>query len=82
MSTRQYTRHVSEWVTDIGLQAKKYGTHSFRRAEASIIYDATAGLRTVQILLGRTKVESTVRYFGGDVGDGFERLEQPDIWRG
>jgi site-specific recombinase XerC len=55
ISTRQYARLVDEWVTGIGLRREEYGTHSLRRAKASIIYKATGNLRAVQILLGHTK---------------------------
>ena len=67
ISTRQYARLVDEWVTGIGLPGEDYGTHSLRRTKASIIYKATGNLRAVQILLGHTKIESTVRYLGVDV---------------
>ena len=64
LSTRQYARLVDEWVTGIGLHREDYGTHSLRRTKASIIYKATGNLRAIQILLGHTKIESTVRYLG------------------
>jgi len=69
ISTRQYARLVEEWVTGIGLLRQDYGTHSLRRTKASIIYKQTGNLRAVQILLGNTKIESTVRYLGVDVED-------------
>lgn len=62
MSTRQYARLVDEWVTAIGLRRAEYGTHSLRRTKASMIYKATGNLRAIQILLGHTKIENTVRY--------------------
>jgi integrase len=61
MSTRQYARLVQEWVVGIGLQPQEYGTHSLRRTKVSMIYKATGNLRAVQILLGRAKIESTIR---------------------
>jgi len=63
LSTRQYARIVDDWVTSIGLDKNAYGTHSMRRTKASIIYKQTKNLRAVQILLGHTKLESTVRYY-------------------
>jgi integrase len=66
ISTRQYARLVDEWATGIGLRTEDYGTHSLRRTKASIIYKRTGDLRPVQILLGHTKIESTVRYLGVD----------------
>ena len=79
MSTRQYARLVDEWVTGIGLPSEDYGTHSLRRTKASIIYKATGNLRAVQILLGHTKIESTVRYLGVDVEDALTLAEGTEI---
>lgn len=62
ISTRQYARLVDEWVTAIGLRRDDYGTHSLRRTKAAIIYKQTGNLRAIQILLGHTKIETTVRY--------------------
>ncbi|RUW98828.1 integrase [Mesorhizobium sp. M8A.F.Ca.ET.059.01.1.1] len=79
MSTRQYARLVDEWVVAIGLRPQEYGTHSLRRTKASIIYKATGNLRAVQILLGHTKIENTVRYLGVDVEDALELAEATEI---
>jgi integrase len=79
LSTRQYTRLVDEWVTEIGLQREEYGTHSLRRTKASIIYKATGNLRAVQILLGHSKIENTVRYLGVDVEDALALAEATEI---
>ena len=79
LSTRQYARLVDEWVTAIGLRHEEYGTHSLRRTKASIIYKATGNLRAVQILLGHTKIENTVRYLGVDVEDAPELAEGTEI---
>jgi len=79
ISTRQYARLVDEWVTGIGLPGEDYGTHSLRRTKASIIYKATGNLRAVQILLGHTKIESTVRYLGVDVEDALTLAEGTEI---
>ena len=79
MSTRQYARLVDEWVTGIGLHAEDYGTHSLRRTKASIIYKQTGNLRAVQILLGHTKIESTVRYLGVDIEDALALAEGTEI---
>jgi integrase len=78
MSTRQYARLVDEWVTAIGLRRAEYGTHSLRRTKASMIYKA-GNLRAVQILLGHTKIENTVRYLGVDIEDALTLAEHTDI---
>jgi len=57
LSTRQYARIVSRWVASIGLDPRKYGTHSLRRTKAALIYKRTGNLRAVQILLGHTKID-------------------------
>ena len=79
LSTRQYARLVDEWVSAIGLRREEYGTHSLRRTKASIIYKATGNLRAVQILLGHTKIENTVRYLGVDVEDALELAEGTEV---
>jgi site-specific recombinase XerD len=79
LSTRQFARPVDEWVAGIGLNREDYGTHSLRRTKASIIYKATGNLRAVQILLGQTKIESTVRYVGVDVEDVLSLAERTDV---
>lgn len=79
MSTRQYARLVDEWVAGTGLRREEYGTHSLRRTKASIIYKATGNLRAVQILLGHTKIENTVRYLGVDVEDALALAEATEI---
>lgn len=79
LSTRQYARLVDEWVSAIGLRREEYGTHSLRRTKASIIYKATGNLRAVQILLGHTKIENTVRYLGVDIEDALALAEGTEI---
>ena len=79
IGTRQYARIVDSWVTEIGLNPSEYGTHSMRRTKASLIYRRTKNLRAVQLLLGHTKLESTVRYLGIEVDDALEMAEQTEI---
>ena len=79
IKTRQYARIVNGWVTEIGLDASDYGTHSLRRAKVSLIYRRTKNLRAIQLLLGHTKLESTVRYLGIEVDDALEMAEQTEI---
>ena len=79
LSTRQYSRIVGSWVKCIGLDAAAYGTHSLRRTKATLIYRRTRNLRAVQLLLGHTKLESTVRYLGIEVDDALEIAEQTEV---
>jgi len=79
MTTRQYARLVSGWVGSIGLDPKLFGTHSLRRTKATLIYRRTGNLRAVQLLLGHTKIESTVRYLGIEVDDALAIAEQVDV---
>ena len=79
LSTRQYARLVDEWVSTVGLDRHEYGTHSLRRTKASLIYKATGNLRAVQILLGHTNIENTVRYLGVDIDDALTLSERTDI---
>ena len=79
MTTRQYGRLLSEWMASIGLDPKLFGTHSLRRTKATLIYRRTGNLRAVQLLLGHTKIESTVRYLGIEVDDALEIAEQVEV---
>jgi integrase len=76
---RQYTRIVSSWVAGIGLDPSQYGTHSMRRTKATLIYRQTKNLRAVQLLLGHSKLDSTVRYLGIEINDALEMSEQIDV---
>ena len=78
MSVRQYARVVDGWVSMIGLDPIEYGTHSMRRSKAALIYRRTGNMRAVQLLLGHTKLESTVRYLGIEVDDALVIAEQID----
>ena len=79
LTTRQYARLVREWVASIGLDPLTFGTHSMRRTKATLIYRRTGNLRAVQLLLGHTKIESTVRYLGIEVDDALEIAEKTDV---
>ena len=79
MTTRQYARLLGFWLSAIGLDPLAYGTHSLRRTKASMIYRRTGNLRAVQLLLGHSKIESTVRYLGIDVDDALLIAEQVEI---
>jgi integrase len=79
ISTRQYERLLKHWVKEIGLDPAAYGTHSMRRTKATLIYRRTKNLRAVQLLLGHSKIESTVRYLGIEVDDALEMAEQTEV---
>jgi len=79
LATRQYARLVGQWVASIGLDPLKYGTHSLRRTKATLIYRRTGNLRAVQLLLGHTKIESTVRYLGIEIDDAIEIAEKIEV---
>lgn len=79
VSTRQYARMVHLWAAAVGLDSSAYGTHSMRRTKATLIYKRTKNLRAVQLLLGHSKLESTVRYLGIEVDDALEISEQTEI---
>jgi len=78
-STRQYARLVRDWVKSIGLEPSAYGTHSMRRTKVSQIYKKTGNLRAVQLLLGHTKMDSTVRYLGVELEDALAISEAVEI---
>jgi len=79
LTTRQYARLVSEWIGSVGLDPRLFGTHSLLRTKATLIYRRTGNLRAVQLLLGHTKIESTVRYLGIEVDDALAIAEQVDV---
>jgi len=79
LTTRQYARLVADWIASVGLDPRFFGTHSLRRTKATVIYRRTGNLRAVQLLLGHTKIESTVRYLGIEVDDAITIAEQVDV---
>ncbi|MFZ2541548.1 MAG: tyrosine-type recombinase/integrase, partial [Gallionella sp.] len=79
ITTRQYARIVHRWVGSIGLDPADYGTHTMRRTKVTLIYRRTKNLRAVQLLLGHSNLESTVRYLGIEVDDALEISEQTEI---
>ena len=79
ISTRQYARIVKKWIFLAGLAPEDYGTHTLRRTKATLIYRRTKNLRAVQLLLGHTKLESTIRYLGIEVDDALEMSEQTEV---
>ena len=79
ISTRRYARIVRDWVTSICLEASAYGTHSMRRTKATLIYRKTGNLRAVQLLLGHSKIDSTVLYLGVEVEDALSLAESIEL---
>jgi len=79
LTTRQYARLLKRWVALIGLDPAAYGTHSMRRTKVSLLYKKTGNLRACQLLLGHTKLESTVRYLGVEVDDALELSEALEL---
>jgi integrase len=79
LSTRQYARMIRRWAGAAGLDPTVYGTHSMRRTKATLIYKRTKNLRAVQLLLGHSKIESTIRYLGIEVDDALEISEQTEL---
>jgi integrase len=79
LTTRQYARLVNDWGTSIGLDPLQFGTHSLRRTKAVLIYYQTGNFRAVQLLLGHTKIGSTVRYLGIEIDDAIEIAVTADI---
>jgi integrase len=79
LSTRQYARLVDKWVALVGLDPAAYGTHSLRRTKVALLYKKTGNLRACQLLLGHTKLESTVRYLGVEVDDALELSEALEL---
>jgi integrase len=72
-------RGWQRWCSSIGLNPAAYGTHSMRRTKPTLIYRRTRNLRAVQLLLGHSKLESTVRYLGIEVDDALEIAEQTEV---
>jgi site-specific recombinase XerC len=79
VTTSQYSRLVDQWMSLIGLDPATYGTHSLRQTKVSLVYKRTGNLRACQLLLGHTKLESTVRYLGIEVDDALHLSEQEEI---
>ena len=79
LSTRQYARLLDNWVALVDLDPTAYGTHSLRRTKVALLYKKTGNLRACQLLLGHTKLESTVRYLGVEVDDALELSEALEL---
>jgi len=79
ITTRQYARLLKNWLIDIGLDPYEYATHSIRRTKVSMIYKQTKNIRAIQLLLGHSNLESTVRYLGVELDDALDVAENTEI---
>jgi len=70
---------VDGWITSVGLDPLLDGPHSLRRTKVALTYRRTGNLRAVQLPLGRTRLESTVRDLGIEVDDALAISEQVTI---
>jgi integrase len=77
--TRQCARIVESWVKELEFDRTDYRTLSMPRTKATLIYRLTKNLSAVQLLLGHSKLESTVRYLGIKVDDALEIAEQTEM---
>jgi len=66
------------WASNIGLDPNLYGTHSMRRTKATLVYAKTKDIRAVQLLLGHTRVDNTIRYLGVELEDALTLSESTD----
>jgi len=79
ITTRQYARLLKAWLVEIGLDPYEYATHSIRRTKVSMIYQKTKNIRAIQLLLGHSNLDSTVRYLGVELDDALDIAENTDI---
>ena len=79
ITTRQYARILKIWLEDISLDPYEYGTHSIRRTKVSLIYQKTKNIRAIQLLLGHSNLDSTVRYLGVELDDALDVAENTEI---
>ncbi|ARC94536.1 integrase [Vibrio coralliilyticus] len=73
-----YRSIIRSWAVKLGLNADYYGTHSMRRTKATLIYARTQNIRAVQILLGHSKLDNTVRYLRVELEDALRLSEKTD----
>lgn len=78
ISYHYYSNIVKQWVDKLGLDITQYNTHSLRRTKASLIYAKTKNLRAIQLLLGHSKLESTIEYLGVEIEDALTISETTD----
>lgn len=73
-----YANIVKNWVSTLDLDISQYGTHSLRRTKASLIYAKTKNLRAIQLLLGHSKLQSTIEYLGVEIEDALSISESTE----
>ncbi len=73
-----YRKVIKQWANKLGLDDTLYGTHSMRRTKATLVYARTKNIRAVQLLLGHTKVDNTIRYLGIEIEDALKISEETE----
>lgn len=75
----RYARVVGHWIRSIGLEATCLRHPLFETHQAAQIYKKTGNIRAVQLLLGHSKLESTVRYLCIKVDNAIAIAEQIEL---
>lgn len=78
ISYSYYRTIIRSWAEQLGLDADLYGTHSMRRTKATLVYARTKNIRAVQLLLGHTKIDNTIRYLGIEIEDAIKLSRETD----
>lgn len=78
ISYSYYRNVIRNWTNMLGLNPNAYRTHSMRRTKATLIYERTKNIRAVQLLLGHTKLDNTIRYLGVEIEDALRISEQTE----
>ncbi|MBE0369063.1 tyrosine-type recombinase/integrase [Pseudoalteromonas aurantia] len=78
ISYSYYRSIIRSWAEQLGLDSDLYGTHSMRRTKATLVYARTKNIRAVQLLLGHTKIDNTIRYLGIEIEDAIKISRETD----
>lgn len=78
ISYSYYRTIIRCWTEQLGLDPDLYGTHSMRRTKATLVYARTKNIRAVQLLLGHTKIDNTIRYLGIEIEDAIKISRETD----
>ncbi|EJL6393527.1 tyrosine-type recombinase/integrase [Vibrio navarrensis] len=76
LSYSYYRKIIRSWALALGHNPDLYGTHSLRRTKATLIYQKTKNIRAIQLLLGHTKIENTIKYLGVELEDALRLSEE------